>query len=337
MKKRFKSFFAKDNMLNSELLMHSFLAMTDGVPNTYEEAMNSPDKQKWIEAMKREMDSFHENKVYTLSPKPHNVKPIATKWVFRIKYDQLGQISKYKARLVAKGFTQKYGRDFYETYAPVVKFKSFRTLMSLAVNQDLKLWQDDVPTAFLKGDLKEDIWVKLPDGLEVKLNKTLYGLKQSPMEWNNTLNEFLINYGLKRCEADRCIYYNSNSEKPLYVAVYVDDIITAGIDTDDFRQKLHKQFKMDESSPLEWYLGIKVLCSSGKITMNQNQYIDNKIKEFEKYIGKDCSSLPLPVNYQQLLEADSNEPASTDFPYRQMVGSLTVSYTHLTLPTIYSV
>jgi hypothetical protein len=137
--------------------MHSFLAMTDGVPTTYEEAMNSPDKDKWIEAMKREMDSFHENKVYTLVPKPTNVKPISTKSMFRIKYNHLGQVSKYKARLVAKGFTQTYGRDFYETYAPVVKFKSFRTLMSLAVNQDLKLWQDDVPTAFLKGDLKEDI------------------------------------------------------------------------------------------------------------------------------------------------------------------------------------
>jgi hypothetical protein len=156
----------------------------------------------------------------------------------------------------------------------------------------------------------------------VKLNKTLYGLKQSPMEWTNTLNEFLTNYGLKRCEADKCIYYNNNFEKPLYVAVYVDDIITAGIDTEDFRKRLHKEFKMDESSPLEWYLGIKISCSPGKITMDQNQYIDNKIKEFEKYIGQDCSSLPLPVNYQQLLEADSNEPASTDFPYRQMVGSL---------------
>jgi len=322
--KRFKSFFANDNdnLLNSELLMHSFLAMTEGVPTTYKEAMNSPEKDKWIAAMKCEMNSFHENKVYTLVAKPQNLKPIATKWVFRIKYNHLGQISKYKARLVAKGFTQIYGRDFYETYAPVVKFKSFRTLMCLAVNHGLTLWQDDVPTAFLKGDLKEDIWIKLPDGLVVKLNKTLYGLKQSPMEWNNTLNEFLTNYGLKRCEADKCIYYNNNFEKPLYVAVYVDDIITAGIDTEDFRKRLHKEFKMDESSPLEWYLGIKISCSPGKITMDQNQYIDNKIKEFEKYIGQDCSSLPLPVNYQQLLEADSNEPASTDFPYRQMVGSL---------------
>ena len=99
-----------------------------------------------------------------------------------------------------------YGRDFYETYASVVKLKSFRTLMFLAVNHGITLWQVYVPTAFLKGDSKEDIWVKLSDGLEVKLNKTFYGLKQFPMEWKNTLNEFLINYGLKRCEADRCIY-----------------------------------------------------------------------------------------------------------------------------------
>jgi hypothetical protein len=82
--------------------------------------------------------------------------------------------------------------------------------MCLAVNHGLTLWQDDVPTAFLKGDLKEDIWIKLPDGLVVKLNKTLYGLKQSPMEWNNTLNEFLTNYGLKRCEADKCIFHRES-------------------------------------------------------------------------------------------------------------------------------
>ncbi len=86
--------------------------------------------------MKREMDSFHENKVYTLSPKPHNVKPIATKWVFRIKYDHLGKISKYKARLVAKGFTQTYGKDFYETYAPVVKFKSLHIQIAFHSTRD---------------------------------------------------------------------------------------------------------------------------------------------------------------------------------------------------------
>jgi hypothetical protein len=165
--------------------------------------------------------------------------------------------------------------------------------------------------------------VKLPDHTVVKLKKTLYGLKQSPMEWNNQLNEFLTGYGFNRSKADQCIYCKRTENEVIYVGVYVDDIITCGNNTDEFSNALHKEFKMPESDPLEWYLGIQVNRKNSCITLNQKQCISTKLKSYEEFIGVGGASTPLPLNYRELLVKDKKATTHKgNFPYRSMVGTL---------------
>lgn len=307
---------------DAEMFMQAFMANLDNTPATYKEAMSSEEKELWIPSMECEMKSMDENDVFDyLTPCPQDIKPIDTKWIYKKKYNADGKCERFKSRLVAKGYTQKYGVDFMDTYAPTLKFKSFRTILSVAASKNLTIHQDDVPTAFLKGTIKENIWIKLPDGKVVKLKKTLYGLKQSPMEWNNTLNQFMIDEGFTRSQADKCIYSRKDGDEYIYVAVYVDDIITAGNNTEEFRQRLHTHFKMPDSDLLQWYLGIQIIQKNGEIEINQNQYVKSKLQEFANHIGDGVASTPLPANVQELLINDSTE-VDKIFPYRSMVGSL---------------
>jgi hypothetical protein len=220
--------------------------------------------------------------------------------------------------------------DYLETFAPVAKFKSIRTLAALKALLKLEAYQDDVPTAFLRGELEEGVWMEQPEGYEgdskeiiFKLLKTLYGLKQSPREWFKVMKRFLLSLEFTQCQADPCIYYKPGTQ--LFVGVYVDDIITIGKGNElsEFRQVLRKHFNITEGGPLEWYLGIFFDCKDdGSITLDQIQYLKQKLDQFEEFIGMGGVSSPIPVNYQKLLEEAKNENVVNDFPYRQMVGSL---------------
>ena len=156
------------------------------MPTTFKSAMESSDAMKWKEACNTEYDSLRQNDTWDIVPLPKGRKAIGSRWVFRVKETQDGEIERYKARLVAKGFSQKYGVDYEETYAPVAKFTSIRIVLSLAAKYTLKLHQMDVKTAFLNGGLDEDIYMAQPDGYVdadrpeyvCKLKKSLYGLKQ---------------------------------------------------------------------------------------------------------------------------------------------------------------
>ncbi|KAK8583782.1 hypothetical protein V6N13_109180 [Hibiscus sabdariffa] len=123
-------------------------------PKTYQEAVSSPDSEKWLEAMRSEMDSMSENQVWTLVEPPEGIKPIGCKWVFKKKTDMDGNVQTYKGRLVAKGFRQIHGVDYDETFSPVAMFKSIRILLAIAAFHDYEIWQMDVKTAFLNGKLE---------------------------------------------------------------------------------------------------------------------------------------------------------------------------------------
>ena len=235
--------------------------------------------------------------------------PIKNRWVFSKKFDKDGKVSRYKARLVAKGFTQRKGLDYNETWSPVVKFTSLRLLMAICARFGLESFQDDVPTAFLKGILKETIWMEQPEGYKTDdldalcfLQKTLYGLKQSPREWNEVLQKFLVNYGFFQSIADPCIYIHSKQkEPPLLVGVYVDDIVTVGLGTPahEFREALRSYFNITAGGVLSWYLGISFNRSDDRCYwLNQSLYLKQKMEEFDEYIGQRRSSSPLPEKYQ---------------------------------------
>ena len=205
-------------------------------PHTVSEALSSTEKDQWKSAMQMEMDSIHSNDVWDLVELPAHRKAIGSKWVFRKKMNADGSIERYKARLVAQGFSQKQGLDFEETFCPVIRFESFRSLVAVAVQKGLRLHQLDITTAFLNGRLKEEVFMKQPEGfvkkgkehLVCKLKQSLYGLKQSPRCWNHTLDAHLKDMGYIQSTNDPCIYTSSDGEHTI-IGVYVDDFVIAAM------------------------------------------------------------------------------------------------------------
>jgi hypothetical protein len=313
----------------SAAVYQSYLSVVDRWPQNLAEAQASPEWQQWKAAIDREMFQLEQMSTWEYSQLPRNKRPVKCKWVFTKKYNKDGKVVKYKARLVAKGFTQKYGTDYQETFAPVVMFKSIRTLAALCASQELKAYQDDVPSAFLRGNLKELVFMEPPPGVSLekgqycKLKRTLYGLKQSPREWNAVIHKFLISQGFQQLKSDPCLYKCGEGDDAIYVAVYVDDVITAGRNdpvVDKFRTVMCQEFGMEKGGPLEWYLGISFDFTNG-VFLSQRQYIEKKLELYANYIGSGGVSRPLPENIQSLLESES-PPADNSVPYRSMVGSL---------------
>ncbi|KAK1603087.1 hypothetical protein QYE76_037260 [Lolium multiflorum] len=186
----------------------------DEDPATYEEAMMSPDSNKWQEAMKSEMGSMYDNKVWTLVDLPDSRKAVENKWIFKRKTDADGNITVYKARLVAKGFRQIQGVDYDETFSPVAKLKSVRILLAIAAFFDFEIWQMDVKTAFLNGDIEEELYMVQPKGFVdpknadkvCKLQRSIYGLKQASRSWNRRFDKVIKDFGFIQCHGEACIY-----------------------------------------------------------------------------------------------------------------------------------
>jgi hypothetical protein len=186
--------------------------LMDDTPTYNIKAYASLDVDDWKEAVRIEMDSNLSNGIWELSELPFSCKPIGCKWVFKKKLRPGGTIDKYKARLVAKGYTQKECKYFFDTYSSVARMTTIRVLLSLAASYGLIIHQMDVKTAFLNGELDEEIYMNQPDEFVVKseerkvckLLKSLYGLKQAPKQWHE--------------KADRCVYYRHGGVILLYYA-----------------------------------------------------------------------------------------------------------------------
>ena len=184
---------------------------------------------EWQQAVNSELVSIYKNGVWHLADLPDGVKPLTTKWIFKIKRGKQGQVEKFKARLCIRGFEQQKGIDYDEVFSPVMRHNSLRTLLALAAVHDLEIKQMDVKTAFLHGELEEDVYIYAPEGSGypadaiLKLDKSLYGLKQAPRVFNNALNDHIISMGFQRLDSDPCVYIKETVNEVLYLAVYVDD------------------------------------------------------------------------------------------------------------------
>ena len=199
-----------------DMVAYAFPVVEEGIPQTFLEANSSPDKEKWKKAMDEEMQSLVKNHTWKLARLPKGKKPIGCKWVYAQKegFPSKNDV-RYKARLVAKGYAQKEGIDYNEVFSPVVKHSSIRILLALVAQFDMELVQLDVKTAFLHGDLEEEIYITQPDGFKVagkenwvcKLNKSLYGLKQSPRQWYKRFDQFMIGQNYTRSNFDHCVYF----------------------------------------------------------------------------------------------------------------------------------
>lgn len=208
----------------------------EDVPETFSDIYSRSDKQEWLHAVAEEMRVINENKTWTVFELPEDKKAIDTNWVFKVKRDDTGKISSYKARLVARGCIQKRGFDYNETYAPVAKLTTLRTLLAVMNHEKLIANHMDVKSAFLHGNLNEEIFVKIPaefnekPGAVGKLNKAIYGLKQASRSWNLMFDKFVKNLGFVQSNADGCLYTFRNSNTKVYVLLYVDYILILGND-----------------------------------------------------------------------------------------------------------
>jgi len=189
-------------------VLSSAMEVAGEEPLTYEEVVSSRDSKKWLVAMESEMESLRKNDTWTLVDRPLGKRVVGCKWLFKIKGAGIDKKPRYKARLIARGFTQIAREDFNEVFSPVVRHTSIRILLAMTAHLDLSLEQMDVTTAFLHGELEEDILMNQSKGFEVRgkkkqvclLKKSLYGLKQSPRQWYRKFNTFMINQGFKRKE-----------------------------------------------------------------------------------------------------------------------------------------
>ena len=164
-------------------------------PITYMDALLRSDSEAWLGAMRSEMESMEINNVWTLVDSPEGIKSIGCKWIFKRKRGADGKVETYKARLVAKGYRQRYGIDYEETFSPVAMLKSIRIMLALAAYFDYEIWQMDVRTAFLNGELEEEVYMIQPEGFTstdeskvCKLQRSIYGLKQASRSWNLWFN-----------------------------------------------------------------------------------------------------------------------------------------------------
>jgi len=277
----------------------------DEDPISVKQAMENDNSEKWFNAMKEELKSMDDNQVWDLVELPESYKQVGCKWVFKTKRDSKGNIERYKARLVAKGFTQKDGIDYKETFSPVSKKDSLRIILALVAHYDLELHQMDVKTAFLNGDLEEEIYMDQPEGfvstgkenMVCKLKKSIYGLKQASRQWYIKFNDTITSYGFVENTIDRCIYMKVNGSMFVILVLYVDDILLATNNVamlHDEKKFLSNNFEMKDMGEASYVIGIEIFCdrSQGFLGLSQKSYIN---KVLDRFIMDKCFAGIIPI------------------------------------------
>jgi len=206
---------------------------------------------------------------------------------------QTAILKRYKARLVAKGYTQKDGIDYKETFSPVSKKDSLRIIMALVAHYDLELHQMDVKTAFLNGNLEEEVFMDQLEGFSVegkkhivcKLEKSIYGLKQASRQWYITFNGTITSFGFQEIIVNRCVYRKVSGSKFIFLVLYVDDILLAAKDLSILRETkdfLSKNFEMKDMGEASYVIGIEIFRdrTQGLLGLSQKAYIERILKNF---------------------------------------------------------
>ena len=286
-------------------------------PNSYREAIESSQKDCWIEAMMDEYQSLMQHDVFDVVPVTDQ-KLVTSKWIFSIKKRDDGEIERFKARVVARGFTQKYGVDYDEIFSPVVDRDVVRLALVLSSNKGWKVNHIDIGTAFLNGVLDEEVYVVPPEplcekGSCWKLKRTLYGLKQSPRVWNRTLTEELTRFGLNKSEHENCLFWNDE----MLVVVYVDDMLVASSSETEIEKlcsHLKKGFVVKNLGSVKKFLGVSVKKVDGGFVLDQETYIDDLAERFGISAGAK-RLVPLPSGLYE-------DGVETSKPVRELIGAL---------------
>jgi hypothetical protein len=296
-------------------------------PNCFEEASKD---EFWNKAMDEELDQIEKNDTWELVPRPKNKNVIGTKWVFRNKLNEYGQVTRNKARLVCKGYAQIEGIDFEETFAPVSRMEAIRLFLAYACSKNVKVYQMDVKSVFMNGELEEEVYIEQPEGFQLsentdyvcKLKKALYGLKQAPRAWYSKLDKYLQQAGFRKGSADSNLYIKVSQGNILLIGVYVDDIIF-GSDDDRLSQKFAKdmqnEFEMSLLGELSFFLGLQICQSDQGIFISQTKYIREMLKRFGM---EDCKPIITPMQTSCKLSKDDDSKSTDQRKYRSMIGIL---------------
>ena len=239
---------------DDEPLAH-FALLAESDPTEFEEAAND---EKWQKAMQEEINAIEKNNTWELVDRSEGKKPIGVKWVYKTKRNAEGKIEKYKARLVAKGYKQKVAIDYDEVFAPVARQETIRLVLSVAAQNSWPVFQLDVKSAFLYGELQEEVYVDQPPGFVrrgcedkvYKLKKALYGLKQAPRTWYGRIDSYFAKLGFSKCPYEHTLYVKKEKDGRItIVCLYVDDLIYTGSDSrmlEEFKEKMKMEFEMTD-------------------------------------------------------------------------------------------
>jgi transposase InsO family protein len=296
-------------------------------PKTFREAITSSHAEEWKYAMQEELTSIEDNNTWELCDLPQGRKAVGCKWVYKEKVDDGGKIVRRKARLVAKGFSQKYGVDYDEVFAPVARSATFRLMLSVAGARKLAVKQYDIKTAFLNGNLNEEIFMKPPPGREradkkvYRLKKSLYGLKQAARVWNQTLHESLTRNGFTQNETDNCLYMHESGGEVVYLLVHVDDILAATSKEEILNRLMSdvgKDFELKCLGDAKHYLGIDLeRDKDGHFKISQPSYIAQIVESAGLKDAKP-SKYPVDTGFYKL----EGEELKSNEEYRKLIGML---------------
>lgn len=325
----------------TDMVAYALPIIGDNIPYNYRDAVQSMESDKWKKSMDEEMQSLHQNQTWELVPLPKGKKTIGCKWVYAKKEGVPGKDSiRYKARLVAKGYAQKEGIDYNEVFSPVVKHSSIQILLALVAQFDLELAQLDVTTAFLHGTLDEEIYMTQPEGFKVpgrenwtcKLNKSLYGLKQSPRQWYKRFDSFMKQQRYTRSQFDHCVYMQKLKDGTfVYLLLYVDDMLIASkstVEIDRLKAQLSSEFEMKDLGEAKKILGMEIKRDKlkGTICLTQTQYLKNILQRFGIDDNTKHVSTPLAPYFKlsaSMSPSTNAEKRQMDcVPYANAVGAL---------------
>ena len=317
--------------MNEEEACH----LSEEEPRNFLEALK---EKVWKAAMEEERNQIDKNNTWSLVTLLVSCKPIGLKWVFKVKKDSLGQLTNHKARLIVKGYAQRYGIDFIDVFAPVARMETTRVLLALAAFYGWEVHNLNVKSAFLNGEIVEDIYVKQLEGYEIlgkehhvyKLRKALYGLKQAPRAWYSKLDKSPLELGLIKSNHEPAVYYNPSNLFKLYIRVYVDDLLIAGSSKErilEFKDKMKSMFDMTDLALLKSYLGIQVNQLEGEITLAQSSYALKILFDFN---FPECNSSQTPLEVKPMPSQDDSKNLVDSTTYRSLMGSLRY-FTHTRL------
>jgi len=308
-------------------IYHAILGSDD--PQTVGEAKTFNDWPEWEKAIKTELDQLEHCGTWKLVDCPNGAVPIPNKWVFVKKYNNQGELLKYKARLVVKGCAQRPGFDYNDTFSPVVRLETIRAILSMVPSKKLKIQQMDVKGAYLNGILKENVYMRQPEGFSdgttrvCLLQKTLYGLKQSGREWNKELDRRLKEKEFTNLWSDPCAYIQRDGIDFKIIAVWVDDLLLFTSSTPIMRylkDELNATFDLTDLGEPSRIVGIEITIHDDSITISQPLYIDSILRKHGMENVNPVAT-PLDPNMKLAPNPESREPNRSN-DYASLLGSL---------------